>query len=174
MYRPRQVDLMHCSLIVAKAGIIILDNNWFHGNRQHQHQHQHQHTDDGISSTPSTWMKSVNYFPSANCQHLGLWIFSLSPPELIAILRQQHISARYNTDTSRATGEPLGVVATRTAQTTNLRAASLRAAATHPRRPRTVLHRLALPPSRQRLHPLHFQQAWPRTSLLTSPTKHPK
>jgi hypothetical protein len=54
---------MHCSLIVAKAGIIILDNNWFHGN--HQHQHQHQHTDDGISSTPSTPstpMTFVDYF----------------------------------------------------------------------------------------------------------------
>jgi hypothetical protein len=50
---------MRCSLIAAKAGITILDNNRFHGNRQHQH--QHQHTDDGIPSTPSAPMNFVDY-----------------------------------------------------------------------------------------------------------------
>jgi hypothetical protein len=70
------VDLMHCSLIVAKAGIIILDNNWFHGNRQHQH----QHTDDGIPSTPSTPMNLVDYFQPV-CRLSTTWpldFFSVS------------------------------------------------------------------------------------------------
>jgi hypothetical protein len=48
------VDLMHCSLITAKAAIIILDINWFHANR-HTSTHQWRlfikHT-DGYEFSP--------------------------------------------------------------------------------------------------------------------------
>lgn len=74
-------------------------------------------------------------------------------------------------NSSRATGEPLGVAATRTAQT-NLRVVSLRAAATHRHPQHTALHHWALLQFLLLPLHLHLPRVWLKMSLPTRRTKH--